>query len=75
MEAYYAGLLALGGRVMRLIALTLELPEDWFAQRFTRPIASLRPLRYSARVSKPEEVCWGCGPPPILCQMYVKILY
>lgn len=56
MEAYYAGLLDLGERIMRLIALTLDLPENWFVERFTRPIAILRPLHYSARISKPEEV-------------------
>ena len=66
MEAYYAGLLALGERVMRLIALTLELPEDWFVQRFTRPIAILRPLHYSARISKPEEVGRGRPSAPTL---------
>ena len=56
MEAYYAGLMALGRRLLRLLALTLELPEEWFVERFTKPIASLRPLHYSAKISKPEDV-------------------
>lgn len=56
MEAYYAGLLALGKRLLRLMALTLDLPEDWLLNRFTEPLAILRPLHYSAKISRPENV-------------------
>lgn len=43
-------------RIIRLIALALDLPADHFDKDFTRPIASLRPLHYSASVSSPEKV-------------------
>ena len=55
---------------MRLLALSLGLPADFFKQHFTKPLASLRPLHYTAAVSAPEEVrlshsacfCQGCWP-------------
>lgn len=55
MEAYYDGVLALGKRILRLIALSLELPEGWFEECFTKHTAVLRLLHYSARLSIPEE--------------------
>ena len=56
MSAYYDALTALGMRVMRLLALTLNLPADFFTDRFQQPLASLRPIHYSGRVSQPDDV-------------------
>ena len=47
-------------RIVRLLALSLGLPADFFREHFTQPIASLRPLHYTAAVSAPDEVrSWG----------------
>ena len=56
MEVYFAGLLAVGMQLLRLLALSLELPEDWFVERYQAPIALLRPLHYGPKLSKPEAV-------------------
>ena len=56
MTAYFDGVLALGLRVLRLISLALDLPPDWFAARFQKPLLNLRPLHYSAALSRPEDV-------------------
>ena len=56
MEAYLNGAMEIGFRLLRLLALSLELPEEWFLERYKKPIALLRPLHYSAKLSKPEIV-------------------
>lgn len=48
MTAYYDAVLALADRVLCLLALGLGLPSAWFADKFDRSIATLRPLHYSA---------------------------
>jgi len=55
-------ILALGRRLLRLLALCLDLPPAWFLDRFLKPIAILRPLHYSPRLSQPEEVCSDQSP-------------
>ena len=60
MTAYYDALMALGMRLMRTLALTLDLPRDWFVDRFEKPLGSLRPLHYDGRISQPDDVR---GPP------------
>ena len=56
MYAYYDALTALGMRLMRLLALTLNLPPGFFTDRFQQPLASLRPIHYSGRISQPDDV-------------------
>ena len=51
-------ILELGRRLLRLLALCLDLPPAWFLDRFLKPIAILRPLHYSPKLSRPEEVCF-----------------
>ena len=60
MSAAFDGFYALGQRALRLVALALDLPPTWFLDRFQRPILNMRPLHYSATVSKPDEVWWSC---------------
>jgi isopenicillin N synthase-like dioxygenase len=55
MKAYFDGVLTLGLRVMRLMSMALDLPPDWFTVRHQRPLLNLRPLHYSADLSRPEE--------------------
>ena len=54
--------LSLGRRLLRLLALCLDLPPGWFLDRFLKPIAILRPLHYSPKLSRPEEVKPICKP-------------
>jgi isopenicillin N synthase-like dioxygenase len=50
-EEYIAALVALGRRLLRVVALSLSLPAAHFDAAFTRPMFALRPLRYAARPS------------------------
>ena len=71
MSAYYDALTALGMRLMRLLALTLNLPPGFFTDRFQQPLASLRPIHYSGRISQPDDVRASRRDPasvPSLCQ-------
>ena len=65
MSAYYDALTVLGMRLMRLLALTLNLPGEFFTDRFQQPLASLRPIHYSGRISQPNDVrrCCPAGCP------------
>ena len=46
METTYATLSNLGSKLMGGFALALELPEDFFADKLTEPMATLGPLHY-----------------------------
>jgi len=61
LEAYMAACVALSRKLLRLFALALQLDAEHFAEHFDRPQFFLRPLRYSAEVSVPEEGLLGCG--------------
>ena len=60
-EAYQEAVTALGFRLLRLLALALGLPPDHFAPFFTRPMAFLRPLHYSAERSSEAEGLYAAG--------------
>lgn len=45
----------LAGRLNRLLAIALDLPPDYFADKFTGPLVALRPLHYNATISNPTE--------------------
>lgn len=49
-SAYYAALEDLAARIMRLFALALNLPEDYFAPYIDAPVSALRALNYPAPV-------------------------
>ena len=51
-----AALLALSFRLLRALALALDLPPEHFRPFFDPPSPFLRPLHYSARASAPEQV-------------------
>ena len=45
-EAYHAAVSGLGGRLRRLFALALDLPEDWFEESFRGHSSSMRVINY-----------------------------
>ncbi len=61
MEDYFALVLDLSVRLMGAVALSLDLPEDYFAGFCTDPVALLRPLHYPPQPTNgaPDEK--GCG--------------
>lgn len=59
--AYFEALTALAHKLLRLLALSLQLPGDYFDPMFVKPMVALRPLHYSAEVSAPTEGVFGCG--------------
>lgn len=57
-------MIQLGMRLVRLIALALRLPRDYFDEKFQKPMAFLRPLHYTAEVSNVEGGQFAAGEPP-----------
>ncbi len=60
-EDYFNATFRLGVDLMRLVALSLELPEDFFDSHFTDPIANLRVLHYPAHPKDAPPGQLGCG--------------
>ncbi|CAL5218902.1 g645 [Coccomyxa viridis] len=60
-ETYFRAVTALGMRLLRLLALALDLPPEHFHPMFTRPMLFLRPLHYAPRRSHPEQGIFGAG--------------
>ncbi len=61
MEAYQAAVNRLAYRLLRLLALALNLPAEGLHGGFEKPIASLRPLHYGPEVSDPAKVAWAAN--------------
>ena len=53
--AYFSAVTALGMRLLRLLALALDLLPEHFHPAFTRPMLFLRPLHYALRRSQPDQ--------------------
>lgn len=51
----------LGMRLVRLLAMALRLPRDFFDDKFVRPMAFLRPLHYNEEPSDPEGGLFAAG--------------
>ncbi|MBL8382166.1 MAG: isopenicillin N synthase family oxygenase [Burkholderiales bacterium] len=61
MQAYYAALFDLGRRIARLVALSLELPEDHFDGDFETPMTILRLLHYPPHPANARPNQLGAG--------------
>ncbi len=53
-SAYFDAMLLLARQLMRLSALALDLPEDWFAPMFAEPALTLRFVNYPDQEDEPE---------------------
>lgn len=60
-SAYYKGVEALAGRLMRAFALDLGLPESFFDDKIDRHISNLRAINYPEQVAPPKENQIRCG--------------
>ncbi|KIZ06914.1 hypothetical protein MNEG_1040 [Monoraphidium neglectum] len=60
-EAYFSSVTALGHRLLRLLAISLDLEPGHFDPFFDPPMVFLRPLHYSAEVSRPGDGVFGAG--------------
>lgn len=49
------------GRLLVLLALGLQLPRNFFLDKYDKPIETLRLLRYAPEVSDPNEGKFGAG--------------
>ncbi|MCC6009083.1 MAG: isopenicillin N synthase family oxygenase [Rhodobacteraceae bacterium] len=59
--AYHAETRAFGERIFQAFALALELPEDFFAARITKPMAHMRVLHYPSQDGAIDERQIGIG--------------
>ncbi|XP_065175726.1 uncharacterized protein LOC135805592 [Sycon ciliatum] len=58
---YYNTICAVGMKLLRIVALALDMEADYFHQFFTKHIALLRVLHYDETLSKPDEGLFGAG--------------
>ncbi|CAN0602930.1 unnamed protein product, partial [Ectocarpus sp. 12 AP-2014] len=58
---YHGEALAFGARIFQAFALALELPEDYFAPKITKPLAVARVLHYPPQEGKIDEKQIGIG--------------
>ena len=54
-------LTVLGMRLVRLLALALRLPKDFFDDKFKKPMTFLRPLHYTDEVSSEKDGLFAAG--------------
>ena len=60
-DRYYWELYQLGRKIFQAFALALELPEDHFADKITKPLAQLRLLHYPPQTGRIDEQQIGTG--------------
>jgi len=61
MTSYFDAMSCLARRLMPVFATALGLPPDFFDDKFDRPTALLRPLKYAAAASNPLEGVMAAG--------------
>ena len=60
-EDYHQKMLDLSGQLVRAVALSLDLPEDFFGDKMNRAIANLRLLRYPPQTGQIDKAILGLG--------------
>ena len=62
LSAYYDAMLGLGGRLMRAVAVSLDLDADFFAPRYTKPLQRTQAIFYPPQGVGAEEEVFGVAP-------------
>jgi len=62
MSAYYDAMMALGGRLMRAVAVSLGLAEDFFVPRYAKPLQRTQAIFYPPQDAGAEEEIFGVAP-------------
>ena len=60
-ERYFAALLELSNRLMSALALSLDLPEDWFAPMLAEPMPIMRLIHYPPQAADAPANQFGAG--------------
>ncbi len=60
-EAYVRAMTQLGLRLVKLLALALRLPANFFDDKFEKPMTFLRPLHYTDDVSSEKDGLFAAG--------------
>jgi isopenicillin N synthase-like dioxygenase len=61
-EAYFAEAAALGKRLLRVFAVSLDMPADYFLQFCTKPMVQMRLFHYPPHPPITEEKAFGVAP-------------
>jgi isopenicillin N synthase-like dioxygenase len=61
-EAYFAEATALGKRLLRVFAVSLDMPADYFLQFCTKPMVQMRLFHYPPQPPVTEEKSFGVAP-------------
>lgn len=59
--AFFEAAVGLGRELFRAFALALDLPEDYFADKITKPLAQGRVIYYPPQKALDDERAWGIG--------------
>lgn len=62
LEAYYAAMLACGADLMRAVAVSLDLPPDFFASRYRKPLQRTQIVYYPPQPPNAEADQFGVAP-------------
>ena len=62
LEAYYAAMLACGADLMRAVAVSLDLPADFFASRYRKPLQRTQIVYYPPQPTALGEDQFGVAP-------------
>lgn len=58
---FFEAAIELGRQLFRAFALALDLPEDYFADKITKPLAQGRVIYYPPQTALDDERTWGIG--------------
>ena len=62
MSAYYDAMRGLGGRLMRAVAVSLDLEEGFFAPRYVKPLQRTQAIFYPPQEAATEDEVFGLAP-------------
>jgi isopenicillin N synthase-like dioxygenase len=61
-EAYFDQAIALGERLLKVCAVSLDMPQDYFLQFCTKPMVQMRLFHYPPQAAMTDEQAFGVAP-------------